>query len=326
VLQTAARHGAVLANYVEAVQFEKQNGVIAGVWARDQLTKQSFLIRSRLVLSATGPWSDAVCRLADDDSGPLLKPTKGVHVIVRSLGLREALLLLHPRDGRVFFVIPWLGKTLIGTTDTEADAPADALQVLPREIDYLLDGYNHHFTAKLGAGDVMGTFVGLRPLIHSRPNEPSARSREFRLHVSSSGLVTALGGKYTTFRQMAETIVDDLGGRLGLSRRCRTQSLRLLGAPEQAWPAYFAAAMKSLQRRFPLSADSAAHLLNRYGTQIDKALKTIHATQNGFARAHPEEPDLVGEAAFARAEEMAIYPDDVYLRRSRIGMWRRIHQ
>jgi glycerol-3-phosphate dehydrogenase len=154
VLQTAARYGGVLANYVEAVDFEKQNGTISGVWAKDQLTKQSFLIRSRVVLNATGPWSDAVCRLAGDDSGPLLKPTKGVHLIVRSLGHREALLLLHPRDGRVFFVIPWLGKTLVGTTDTEADAPADTLKVLPQEINYLLDGYNHFFASKLGPGDV----------------------------------------------------------------------------------------------------------------------------------------------------------------------------
>jgi glycerol-3-phosphate dehydrogenase len=321
VLQTAARYGAVLANYVEAVDFEKLNGTITGVWAKDQLTKRSFLIRSRIVMNATGPWSDAVCRLAGDDSGPLLKPTKGVHLIVRSLGHREALLLLHPSDGRVFFVIPWLGKTLVGTTDTEADTPADTLKVLPQEINYLLDGYNHFFASKLGLDDVMGSFLGLRPLIHSRPDEPSARSRDFRLHVSPSGLVTALGGKYTTFRQMAETIVDDLGSRIGLSRRCRTQSLRLVGTPEQPWPAYFAVSIESLQRRFPIGADSAAHLLHRYGTRVEKVLSTIQATPDGLTRVHPEEPDLVGEAAYARAEEMAIFREDVYLRRSRIGMW-----
>lgn len=322
VLQTAARHGAVLANYVEAVDFEKQNGAIVGVWAKDQLTQQRFLIQSRIVLNATGPWSDALCRLAGDECEALLKPTKGTHVIVPSLGRREAFLLLHPRDGRVFFVIPWLGKTLIGTTDTEAETSADSLQVLPEEIDYLLSGYNHFFAPGFQRADVLGSFAGLRPLVSSRPNEPSARSREFRLHTSPSGLVTALGGKYTTFRQMAETIVDHLGLRIGLARRCRTQSVHLIGTPERRWDDFFASMLESLPRRFPIGADSAAHLLHRYGASVEKVLAMAEEAENGLARVHPDEPDLAGEAAYAKAEEMAIFAEDVYLRRSRIGMWR----
>ena len=133
--QTASRH-ALLANYVEAVNFEKSAGTIVGVWAKDRLTEQTFLIRSRVVLNATGPRSDSLCRLAGDDCEPLLTPTKGVHLIVPSLGHREALLLLHPGDGRVFFVIPWLGKTLIGTTDTDADEAVESLRVQPGEIEY----------------------------------------------------------------------------------------------------------------------------------------------------------------------------------------------
>jgi glycerol-3-phosphate dehydrogenase len=322
VLQTAAHHGAVLANYVEAVEFEKHGGAIAGVWAKDRLTGQTFLIRARCLLNAAGPWADTLCRLAGDESGPLLEPTKGVHLIVPALGRREAFLLLHPADGRVFFVIPWLGRTLIGTTDTEADASPDLLQVQPSEIDYLLDGYNHFFATKLTPQDVMGSFAGLRPLVRAQPNAPSARSREFRLHVSPSGLVTALGGKYTTFRHMAETIVDFFGRRIGKSRRCRTHALKLIGTPEQAWPAFFAANLELLQRRYSIGADAAAHLLNRHGNRVELVIAMFPQVIDGFARVHPDEPNLVGEEAYARAEEMAIFHEDVYLRRSRVGMWR----
>ena len=322
VLQTAARHGAVLANYVEAVAFEKHAGTIVGVEARDQLTGDTFLIRSRAVLNATGPWADAVCRLAGDDAGPHLQPTKGVHLIAPPRGHRTAYLLLHPRDGRVFFVIPWLGKTLIGTTDTFPDNGPDSLQVLPPEIEYLLEAYNRYFDPPLRIHDVMGTFAGLRPLIRGKKNEPSSISREFRLIRSPSGLWTALGGKFTTFRRTAETITDALGQALGKPQRCRTRSLPLEGTPDQPWPAFFAAATSRIQRRFGLADELAAHLVQRYGNRIDAVVASMAQVPRGFERLHPDEPDLIGELCYQRDEEMAIQPGDFFLRRSRIGMYR----
>jgi glycerol-3-phosphate dehydrogenase len=321
VLQSAARYGACLANYVEAVDFEKQQGVIAGVWASDRLSKERLLIRSRTVLNATGPSSDDLCRLAGDDSAPRLQPTKGVHLIAPARGHRAAWLLLHPRDGRVFFVIPWYGKTLIGTTDTFPEPGPDALQIQPGEIAYLLEAYNHYFDPKLYAEEVMGTFAGLRPLIRARPGEPSSLSRESRLLASASGLVSAQGGKYTTFRQMAETIVDFLGTRLGNPRRCRTRALPLIGSPQQPWNIFVEEMTPSILKHYPIAADSAVHLLHRYGDQIGAVLAKIRHAESGFARVHAEEPDLVGEQSWQRDEEMAIFPEDYFLRRSRIGMW-----
>src|SRR5439155_910241 len=213
VLHTAVEQGAVLANYVAAIAFAKTGATIGGVVARDQVSGREFTIRARQVFNATGPWVDAVCRLAGDAAEPRLAPTKGMHVILPDRRLPAALLLLHPRDGRVFFVIPWLGKTLVGTTDTNTVESPDALTVQPDEIDYLMEAWRHYFP---NAGDVpvLGAFAGLRPLIRAKPGEPSARSREFRVFTSPSGLVSVAGGKYTTFRAMAEQITDVLAPRL----------------------------------------------------------------------------------------------------------------
>jgi glycerol-3-phosphate dehydrogenase len=329
VLQTASRHGAVLANCVEAVDFEKSQGTIVGVWATDRSEPDAparethrFLIRSRAVLNAAGPGADELCRLAGDAGTPHLQPTKGVHLIAPARGHGTACLLLHPRDGRVFFVIPWYGKTLIGTTDTFPEPGPNALQVEPGEIAYLLEAYNHYFEPALDAQDVMGTFAGLRPLHRARPGEPSSLSREFRLLDSPSGLVTALGGKFTTFRQMAETLTDFLGQRLGKPRRCRTRTLPLVGTPMTPWPVFLKEMTASIQKRYPIAADSAVHLLQRYGDQVEAVLERMRNAQNGFARVHAEEPDLLGEQCWQRDEEMAIFPADLLLRRTRIGMWR----
>src|SRR5262249_26048913 len=161
-----------------------------GVRAIDHVSGQEFLISARQVLNATGPWVDAVCRLAGDMSDPYLQPTKGVHLLVPDRDLPAAFLLLHPADGRVLFVIPWMGKTLIGTTDTHSEVGPDGLTVTPEEIMYLLEAHNHYFNPPLGPADVLGSFVGLRPLIRSRPKEPSSRSREFRVFAAPSGLIS----------------------------------------------------------------------------------------------------------------------------------------
>src|SRR5437879_1213535 len=213
VVKTAALHGAVVANYVEAVAFEQQGGRITGVRALDRVGGGDFSIRARQVLNATGPWVDAICRLAGDAGSQHLQPTKGVHLIAPGRGLTEAFLLLQPRDRRVFFVIPWLGKTLIGTTDTHFGGQPEALTVTAEDVLYILEGYNHYFSPALEQRDILGSFVGLRPLIRTRPEEPSAISREFQVFASPSGLLSVAGGKYTTYRRMPETIPDTIARR-----------------------------------------------------------------------------------------------------------------
>jgi glycerol-3-phosphate dehydrogenase len=316
VLRTAALHGATVANYVEAVAFER-----GGVRARDHRGGREFSIAAKQVLNATGPWGDAVRRLAGDDSGPLLQPTKGVHLIAAERGLPAAFLLLHPADGRVFFVIPWLYKTLLGTTDTACDDSPDELAVTPAEVEYLLAGFNYYFTPPLSADDVLSSFAGLRPLIRARSGEPSDLSREFQIHTSPSGLLTVAGGKYTTYRHMAEVITDTVVRRLGLSRRCRTRSFRLDGAPQEPWERFAPATIGSLTSRCHLHEETARHLVERYGRRAVEVTDYLDRDPALGQRVVPDEPDVLAEFAYQGDHEMALTPADFLLRRTRLGLF-----
>ncbi len=261
-------------------------------------------------------------RLAGDDAGQSLRPTKGVHVLALGRGLTAAFLLLHPADGRVFFVIPWLGKTLIGTTDTVCDDPPDRIRAAPADIDYLLEGHNYYFNPPLSPSDLLSSFVGLRPLVRTRPGEPSALSREFALSASPSGLLTVSGGKYTTYRRMAEVAIDAVVRRLGLRRRCRTRDFRLDGAPRGPWEQYEPAAVRRLQSRWAISEEDARHLVGRYGTRAGDVAEYLGRDPALRGRVVEGEPDLRAEFAYQRDHEMAMTTADCLLRRTRLGLFR----
>ncbi len=321
VLRSATECGAVVANYVEATAFTFRAGAITGVKTRDHVGGREFAISAQQVLNAAGPWVDAVCQMAGASAGPRLQPTKGVHILTPDRGLKAAFLLLHPTDGRVLFVIPWMGKTLIGTTDTFAGTGPDGLKVKEEDITYLLEAHNHYFYPFLKATDVMGSFVGLRPLIAGRGG-PSSLSREFHIFTSASGLVSVAGGKYTTYRQMAEEITDTIAQRLGKRSRCRTRRFPLSGAPPEPWPLFAKRTAAELERRFGLSPLSARHLVNRYGRHAVDVARCLQQDIEGRQPIHPDEPDLKVEIAYQRDHEMAVYPADHLLRRMRIGMYR----
>lgn len=321
ILQSAAGRGLRAANYVEAVALETHEGRVVGAHALDHASGEELHLRARQVLNTTGPWVDRVCALAGEPPTPHLQPTKGVHLLAPGRGLRAAFLLLHPRDGRVLFVIPWMGKTLIGTTDTVTEEGPDALQVRPEEVAYLLEAHNHYFTSALTVNDVLGSFAGLRPLIAARPGEPSSRSREFRVFEGPSGLISVAGGKYTTYRHMAQVITDTVVRRLGGRRRCLTESFRLDGAPGRPWAEFAPVAVAELRTQYGLEEKAAAHLVSRYGR---RAADVAHQLTHDPQLARPVvagEPDLFVEFAYHREQEMALRPEDYLLRRTRLGLF-----
>jgi glycerol-3-phosphate dehydrogenase len=371
VVGTAARLGANVCNYVEVTGFEVTGGRIAAMHVRDVFSGETFTVRARQVLNATGPWVDAVRQMAartpppapprdgegrktaagaagapdapslsppfplrEGGSGGLgsavLEPTKGVHIILHgtpyadggeALSRETAFTLLHPTDDRVFFVLPWQRHTLVGTTDTFSAEPPEALAVTADEEQYLLDGYNHYFTSALRRTDIRGRFAGLRPLLRSDPAEPSARSREFRLIEGPHGLLSAAGGKWTTFRSMAEQITDRVCERLGVQAKCRTRNLRFDGTPAEPWEEFERSEPTTLAERFGLDVEQARHLVRRYGRRAAEAAAFVAASPTGREPVIVGEPDLRGEWDYQREHEMAITRADHLLRRSRVGMW-----
>jgi glycerol-3-phosphate dehydrogenase len=260
--------------------------------------------------------------LAGDHSGPHLRPTKGVHLVAPERGLHSAFLLLHPADGRVFFVLPWQGKTLIGTTDTLCDDSPDALTMTPEDRAYLLAGHNHYFAPELQEADVLNMFAGLRPLIRAKPVGPSSLSREFRLFASPCGLLSAAGGKYTTYRAMAETIVDVIGGRLGRQRRSKTRMCLLDGAPTKSWEAFCGHETASLQTRYGMAESIARHLVQRYGCRAADVATYLERDPELAKPVFPGEPELRAEFVYQQDHEMALFPEDHLLRRTHLGLFR----
>jgi glycerol-3-phosphate dehydrogenase len=330
VIKTGAAQGATVANYVEMREFEREGERISGVRAHDRVSGADLRIRARQILNATGVWIDETCRQMGDRSGPYLQPTKGVHIVVGGRGLRSALLLLHPKDGRVFFVIPW-GRTvlhdgrapgpvntLIGTTDTETPLGPDSLTVAPNEIQYLLEGFNHYFDPPIGERDVISSFAGLRPLIRQRKGSPSARTREYRVFESRGGVLNVAGGKYTTYRQMAEVITRQIAQRLGRLYRPLTRDLALDGAPTEVWNTFEERMVGRLSHQAALGEVSARHLARRYGSRCVDVAKLIVERPELGVPIIPGEPDLRVEFLYHVRDEMAIFPEDSLRRRTRL--------
>jgi glycerol-3-phosphate dehydrogenase len=235
VMASAAASGALVANYAEVTDVVITNGRVSGVRVREVRQAQDLTVRSRVVVNATGPWVERFF----PDSGSLvplrLRPNRGAHVILSAERLPTSSALAFPlAAGRLLFVIPWKGRVVIGTTESPFEGDLDCVSARGEEVDFLL-GLSRRFfpAADLGRTDVLASFAGVRPLVDSRQGSLSRLSREHRIVVSPSGLVSVAGGKFTTFRRMAEMVVDRVTEALEEEGRrfgpCRTPGLGLDG-------------------------------------------------------------------------------------------------
>ena len=214
VLEAAERSGVVLANHVRVVGWRMEQGRVQGAEVEDAQGNGRFSIRARQVVNATGPWADQLRRLADPVAAAIVRPSKGIHLVYPSLGLRHALVLSSERDGRIFFLIPWKGQTLIGTTDTDYEGDPGRAEATPEEIDYLIQGTNRCLPSlRIQRERVISTFAGVRPLVAREGKDPWAISRRHLIHEDPNGLISVVGGKFTTFRKIAEEVVDRLTSR-----------------------------------------------------------------------------------------------------------------
>jgi glycerol-3-phosphate dehydrogenase len=229
--RTAVDRGAAVANYVRAESFERKSGALSGVNALDSETQERFGIEARVVVNAGGIFADTIRHLDDPAATPLLKFSRGSHIVVAGGVMQDrdtALLVPHTRDGRVVFAIPWHEHTLIGTTDIPIPQPEIEPHPAPEEIDYILATANPYLSRTLTRDDVRTAFAGIRPLVSRRAATTARLSREHLVDVSPSGLVTITGGKWTTYRKMAEDTVDAAERQAGIAHvPCPTANLRL---------------------------------------------------------------------------------------------------
>lgn len=241
--RTAARQGALLVNYCAATGLIHENGKLVGLHAQDQETGRLFEIKAKCVVNAAGVWVDRLRLLDGQATGreaqPMVAPSQGVHIVVdRSfLPSDHAMLIPKTADGRVLFAVPWLGKTILGTTDTPRHDLAREPLPFKEEVDFILRESARYLSRAPGPSDIKSIWVGLRPLV--KPSDDHAErtqalSREHTVRVSNSGLVTVTGGKWTTYRAMAEDVLDTCFGAGLLPRRAGTVTthLKLVGAQD----------------------------------------------------------------------------------------------
>lgn len=295
--QTVADLNGVVVNYVKVVSLLRQNNRVCGATVRDSESGEEFEVQARAVINATGVFSDEVRRLDDGAAPELLTMSQGVHIVLDKSFLPGGCALIIPRtsDGRVFFAIPWHDHALLGTTETTVSKSVLEPRPLQSEIEFLLSHAARYLAKAPAAAGILSAFAGLRPLVKDGVGKTSKLSRSHRVVVAPSGLVSIIGGKWTTSRLMAEDTVNQAAVAGGLAARpSATKTLQLHGWRE--------------------GGDTKPELVE-YGT--DAAELTALCKNVGDKLLHPRLPYRVGQVHWAVQKEMARTVEDVLSRRLR---------
>jgi glycerol-3-phosphate dehydrogenase len=226
----SAEEGAVCANYCELTGFETRDDRVITAHVSDQLRTNTFQIAARVFVNAAGPWVDKICSLTScSTKQPLISPTKGVHLLLPKLTQQHAVVFSARRDGRVLLVIPWGNCSLVGTTDTDFRGDPGEVPTERADVEYLLNEVRRLFPDRsISEADIVTTTAGVRALLHSEVGTPSARSREHRVVRQGCNLLSIAGGKYTTYRLIAQQTVDAILGILNApAAPCRTAEVPL---------------------------------------------------------------------------------------------------
>jgi glycerol-3-phosphate dehydrogenase len=327
VLGEAERFGAVCANRLSATSLLEHDGRACGVRARDAESGAELDLRAASVVNATGVWADALRPIGDrrdrrsaselHDEAELggwarIRPSRGTHLTLRHEDLPLVAGAIVPAGaGRSIFALPWLGRTLVGTTDNDYEGPLEHVPPSGEDVEYLLDAVNEFFAADLRPGDVSGAYAGVRPLIASGDSKKSVDiSRKAELYETSSGMITITGGKLTTWRRMAKMTVDRLVEREAREAPCRTAEIPL-GQPvgEDELP---------VVQGMPEAARAA--LAARYGYGAHEVLALAGERPELAEPIQPGLPDVMAEVVLAARREQARSVGDVLLRRTRLGL------
>jgi glycerol-3-phosphate dehydrogenase len=333
----AADTGAVVATWTRATGFERDEaGRLVAVHLEDRFTGEAKTVHASAVINATGPWTDRTIELSGvEGATDLLRPTKGVHIVVRRdrLPVNHAVVCFHPKDGRVLFAIPWGDCTYVGTTDTDFEGDPAEVHATREDVDYLLDTLAHYFPdCEVTRDDVHCTWAGLRPLMRppekaGKEMDESAVSREHRIVVGEDGLITIAGGKLTTYRLMSKEVVDTAVKLLRLRgdvprklNEPRTEEEPLPGGVN--WPSdddHGRVAEQVLDvGGGRIEADTAQLLANTYGMRGLEVARLCRQDAGRAARLLPDRPEIVAQIDYAVHEELAARVTDVLKNRTQI--------
>lgn len=358
----ARRAGANVLNRTEVIGLERKNGHVHRAQLRCRVTGREISVQPRSVIMAVGPWANQVReRLGLTGSGspggegPVVRCTRGSHAVIdhHRLPVQHAVVIHSPDDQRVMFAIPWRERTLLGTTDLDFDADPADVRAESDEVDYILTATNHQFPdAHLTRDDVLATYSGLRPLVHEPGVDPSDVTREHRIIDEGDGVITVVGGKLTTYRAMAEEIIDEAvqvidrrGGPLrgfpvpgtprGIQARLTSyfSSQRTTGRGATARrplpggvglepPHGPARILADLERKLG-DTHAALNLIFRYGSRAYDVAELVAEDPNLGQRVSPDLGTIWAEIPFAAREEMAWTLDDVLGRRTGLVFWDR---
>ena len=296
--QTAENHGASLINYCGVTSLIKEGDMITGVSARDEFSGEEFSISARVVINATGVFSDQIIQMDQPGSRKLIVPSQGVHIVLDKSFLNgpHAIMVPHTTDGRVLFAVPWNDYVVVGTTDTQIEQTLEEPIALEEEIAFILENAGAYMTTPPTRADVKSVFSGLRPLAAPEDNGSATKeiSRHHKVTVSTSGLVSILGGKWTTYRKMSEDLINTAQSVGGLPERaCISHSLPIHG--------------------YDYNSDW-SNPLHVYGTDIEKILKLDEAGNDSLSDQLYLSKNQI---SWAVKEEMAMTVEDVLARRSR---------
>jgi glycerol-3-phosphate dehydrogenase len=298
--QTAIEQGALVLNYCGVTDFIKNEDKIIGLKVKDELSNQEFIVKSKVVINATGVFADAILQKAEGHSEYMVVPSQGIHLVLDKTFFKGNYAMMIPKtaDGRVLFVIPWQDKLLLGTTDTPVKKIRLEPKPLNKEIDFIINHFNKYANGKINYSDIKSVFVGLRPLAKVKSEKKTALlSREHVIKVFPSGLVDVTGGKWTTYRNMAELTINKAIQVSGLEFvQCKTRRLQIHGF---------------------ITTKINSHLAI-YGSDAELIQEMIKEDDSLSEKIHHSYPYTKAEVIWAVKSEMALTVEDVLARRIRL--------
>ena len=315
---SADEAGAATVNYAAVIDFGRENGQLKTAIVQDQLTGELLTVRASIFLNCTGPYADTIRLLANPALDRRIRPSKGVHIVLPRETLQSEYAILIPKttDGRVVFAIPFGDKVFVGTTDNDYSDLTREPVLEPDEVEYLLETVRPYLDKTPTRADVQAGFGGIRPLIVSSRADTKTLLRDHEVeHDSESGLLSLLGGKWTTYRLMAQDAVDRAGELLHKTVPGLTEMHYLVGGEKYRFEDW-----QTLQTQYGLPADVCQHLMQTYGNRADQVAQLTQMQPALAQKLTDSQPFIHAEVIYQVREEMAVTLRDVLARRWRLEL------